>query len=54
MVRVPGSFNSNLAELNEKGEIINIPDSAEVITTLKTATAEGRNNVKTGTPLVMT
>ena len=30
MVRVPGSFNSNLAELNEKGEIINIPESAEV------------------------
>ena len=30
MVRVSGSFNSNLAELNEKDEIINIPESAEV------------------------
>ena len=28
--RVPGSFNSKLAELNEKGEIVNIPESAEV------------------------
>ena len=30
MARVPGSFNSKLAELNEKGEIVNIPESAEV------------------------
>ncbi len=30
MVRVPGSFNSKLAELNEKGEIVNIPESVEV------------------------
>ena len=28
--RVPGSFNSKLAELNGKGEIVNIPESAEV------------------------
>jgi hypothetical protein len=30
MLRVPGSFNSKLIELNEKGEIVNIPESAEV------------------------
>jgi hypothetical protein len=30
MARVPGSFNSKLAELNEKGEVVNIPESAEV------------------------
>ncbi|MGC1929584.1 MAG: DNA primase noncatalytic subunit PriX [Candidatus Nitrosopolaris sp.] len=30
MARVPGSFNSKLAGLNEKGEIVNIPESAEV------------------------
>jgi hypothetical protein len=35
MARVPSlnrflSFNSKLAELNEKGEIVNIPESAEV------------------------
>ena len=30
MARVPGSFNSKLAELNEKGEMVNIPESAEV------------------------
>jgi hypothetical protein len=30
MLRIPGSFNSKLAKLNEKGEIINIPESAEV------------------------
>ncbi|MFZ0225035.1 MAG: DNA primase noncatalytic subunit PriX, partial [Candidatus Nitrosopolaris sp.] len=30
MLRVPGSFNSKLVHLYEKGEIINIPESAEV------------------------
>lgn len=30
MARVPGSFNSKLVELNEKGKIVNIPESAEV------------------------
>lgn len=30
MLRVPGSFNSKLVQLNEKGEIVNIPESAEV------------------------
>jgi hypothetical protein len=30
MVRVPGSFNSKLVQLNEKGEIVLIPESAEV------------------------
>lgn len=30
MARIPGSFNSKLAKLNEKGEIVNIPESAEV------------------------
>ena len=30
MVRVPGSFNSKLVQLNEKGEIVNISESAEV------------------------
>jgi hypothetical protein len=30
MVRVPGSFNSKLVQLNEKGEIITIPESGEV------------------------
>ena len=30
MARVPGSFNSKLAELNEEGEIVNIPESAKV------------------------
>ena len=30
MVRVPDSFNSKLAAINEKGEIVNIPESAEV------------------------
>ena len=30
MLRVPGSFNSKLVHLNEKGEIVNIPESAEV------------------------
>ncbi|HYA83877.1 MAG TPA: hypothetical protein VEH06_10575 [Candidatus Bathyarchaeia archaeon] len=30
MLRIPGSFNSKLAALNEKGEIVNIPESAEV------------------------
>ena len=30
MVRVPGSFNSKLAVRNEKGKIVNIPESAEV------------------------
>jgi hypothetical protein len=30
MARVPGSFNSKLVELNEKGEIVKIPESAEV------------------------
>jgi hypothetical protein len=30
MVRVPGSFNSKLVQLNEKGQIVNIPESAEV------------------------
>jgi hypothetical protein len=30
MLRVPGTFNSKLVQLNEKGEIVNIPESAEV------------------------
>jgi len=30
IVRVPGSFNSKLVELNENGEIVKIPESAEV------------------------
>ncbi|MGC1931266.1 MAG: hypothetical protein WA667_20030, partial [Candidatus Nitrosopolaris sp.] len=30
MLRVPGSFNSKLVQLNEKGQIVNIPESAEV------------------------
>ena len=30
MTRVPGSFNSKLAQLNDKGEIVNIAESAEV------------------------
>jgi hypothetical protein len=30
MVRVPGSFNSKLVQLDEKGEIVNISESAEV------------------------
>jgi Primase X len=30
MVRIPGSFNSKLAQRNEKSEIVNIPESAEV------------------------
>jgi hypothetical protein len=30
MLRVPGSFNSKLVHLYEKGEIVNIPESAEV------------------------
>ena len=30
MLRVPGSFNSKLAELNENGKIVNIPQLAEV------------------------
>jgi len=30
LVRVPGSYNSKLCQLNDKGEIVNIPGSAEV------------------------
>ncbi|MGC1931812.1 MAG: hypothetical protein WA667_22820, partial [Candidatus Nitrosopolaris sp.] len=30
MARIPGSFNSKLVQPNEKGEIVNIPESAEV------------------------
>jgi hypothetical protein len=30
MLRVPGSFNSKIVQLNEKGEIVNIPESAQV------------------------
>ncbi|MGC2571781.1 MAG: hypothetical protein WA364_09745 [Candidatus Nitrosopolaris sp.] len=30
MARVPGSFDSKLAGLNEKGDIVKIPESAEV------------------------
>lgn len=30
MLRVPGSFNSKLVQLNEKGQIVNIPELAEV------------------------
>jgi hypothetical protein len=30
MLRVPGSFNSKLCPRNERGEIVNIPESAEV------------------------
>jgi hypothetical protein len=30
IVSVPGSFNSKLVQRNEKGEIVNIPESAEV------------------------
>ena len=30
MLRIPGSFNSKLVQRNEKGEIVNIPESAEV------------------------
>ena len=35
MLRVPASFNSKLVHRNEKGEIINIPESAEVKITQK-------------------
>jgi hypothetical protein len=30
MLRAPGSFNSKLVQLNEKGEILNIPESAKI------------------------
>ena len=30
MLRVSGSFNSKLVQLNENGEIVNIPELAEV------------------------
>ena len=30
MLRLPGSYNSKYVEFNDKGEIVNIPEEAEV------------------------